>query len=519
MALIDLLKDPEAYRIGTTGQNAASKGIDYPEGQGPLLGKRAQFNIKDPNAEPTLFNSWTSNDEGISHSSSNLIDAYIRGGIAVNVDRRKIDFERITAFLKTPAGDQFKQTQTALQALNPRPQRIYNYGINTLASVAASGVSNVRRGGLLPSVGGFDLMGMLGFDKTTYEGEKEKKGRGDAMDPYKLGDPGKPTSNSFLDKVIGFDPFKKPKGYDVRIEGRTDLVNELPIFMREEGIANYLETDAKDFVPFRFEVKNQEGGANDIIVFRAFLDTISDDYNATHNSYKYNGRGEEFYTYNKFNRKIQVGFKIAAQTRHEMKPIYQKINYLAAQTAPNYSSVGRIRTPYMYLTVGDWFQKIPGLMTSVSLTWQKDYPWEIALDRFSSKDGTVGGKDAQMLILPHVLDVNVSFQPIHNFTPSNNIASPFIGINGNGVVDSWIEDTTDVETALDKQKKAKADYMAGCNNGVGSGCTEAGTETNLATNQQPTTGEVNTTTTDNNFQYGTDNSTLDLNSADNPYNP
>ena len=157
MALIDLLKDPNAYRIGTTGQNAASKGIDYPEGQGPLLGKRAHFNITDENAEPTLFNSWISNEPGISHSS-NLIDAYIRGGIAVNVDRRKIDFERITAFLKTPAGTQFKVTQTALQLLNPRPQRIYNYGINTLAAVAASGVSNVRRGGLLPSVGGFDLM-------------------------------------------------------------------------------------------------------------------------------------------------------------------------------------------------------------------------------------------------------------------------------------------------------------------------------------------------------------------------
>ena len=458
MGLQDLLKDPNAYRIGTTGQNAASKGIDYPEGQGPLLGKRAHFNISDPNADPELFNSWTSNDPGISHSS-NLIDAYIRGGIAVNADRRKIDFERISAFLDTPAGTQFRQTQTALQLLNPRPQRIYNYGINTLAAVAASGVSNVRRGGILPSVGGYDLLPLTGFFANTYEGEKEKKGRGDTNDPYKLGDPGIPSSNSFLDKVIGFNPFKEPKGYDVRIPGRVDLVNELPVFMREEGIAKYLETEAKDFVPFRFEVKNQDGGANDIIVFRAFLDTLSDDFNATHNAYKYNGRGEEFYTYNKFNRKIQIGFKIAAQTRHEMKPLYQKINYLAAQTAPNYSSGGRIRTPYMFLTVGDWFQKIPGLLSQVSLTWQKDYPWEIALDRITSDDGKISGKDKDMMILPHVLDVSLSFQPIHSFTPSNNIASPFIGINGNGVVDSWMANPTDVETELEKQTKKKNEEL------------------------------------------------------------
>ena len=44
------------------------------------------------------------------------------------------------------------------------------------------------------------------------------------------------------------------------------------------------------------------------------------------------------------------------------------------------------------------------------------------------------------MILPHVLDVNVSFQPIHNFTPSNNIiTSPFIGINGDATYNSWME--------------------------------------------------------------------------------
>ena len=177
-------------------------------------------------------------------------------------------------------------------------------------------------------------------------------------------------------------------------------------------------------------------------------------YNATHNTYKYNGRGEEFYTYNKFNRKIQVSFKIAAQTRHEMKPIYQKLNFLAAQTAPNYSLEGRIRTPFHTMTIGDWFQSIPGMITGVSLKWQKDYPWEIALDRkphptrqarnpknldnFEERP-RIEGEDKEMLILPHVLDVSLSFQPVHDFTPNNDISSPFIGINGNINTTNWIE--------------------------------------------------------------------------------
>ena len=113
-----------------------------------------------------------------------------------------------------------------------------------------------------------------------------------------------------------------------------------------------------------------------------------------------------------------------------MKPLYQKLNYLVAQTAPNYSrEEGRIRTPFMYLTVGDWFNRIPGLITSVGLKWQTSYPWEIALDRNINNDtGEVSGQDRDMLILPHALDVSLSFQPIHSFTPNNDWSAPFIGI-------------------------------------------------------------------------------------------
>ena len=110
------------------------------------------------------------------------------------------------------------------------------------------------------------------------------------------------------------------------------------------------------------------------------------------------------------------------------------------------SPEGRIRTPYLYLTVGHWFNRIPGLITNVGLSWQKDYPWEIALDRtvnLESKE--IQGKDKNMLILPHVLNVSVNFQPIHSFTPSNSIRSPFIGINGDANSPDWREDSREFD--------------------------------------------------------------------------
>ena len=71
MSLRDLLKDPTAYRVGTTGQNAASKGIDYPGGQGPLLGRRVSFDIPNDSADPTFENEYSD------HGKGTIIDAYI----------------------------------------------------------------------------------------------------------------------------------------------------------------------------------------------------------------------------------------------------------------------------------------------------------------------------------------------------------------------------------------------------------------------------------------------------------
>ena len=46
--------------------------------------------------------------------------------------------------------------------------------------------------------------------------------------------------------------------------------------------------------------------------------------------------------------------------------------------------------------------------------------------------------DTHMLVLPHVLDVSVSFQPIHNFLPQKSISeSPFI-LPHHDLRDGWM---------------------------------------------------------------------------------
>jgi len=208
--------------------------------------------------------------------------------------------------------------------------------------------------------------------------------------------------------------------YNVYNEKRVDKVNMLDIV---EGTNNDFTGDGfRDLIRFRFEaIKHAEPTKAEAMIFRAFLDDFSDNYSADHNEVKYNGRAESFYTYNSFNRDISLSFKIAAQTRHEMMPLYRKLNFLASNTAPEYHEGGRIMTPYIRLTVGSYLNRVPGVLKSIGIKWQKDYPWEISID------SPEGGMDAHMLVLPHVLDVSVSFQPIHNFLPQKSVTeSPFI---------------------------------------------------------------------------------------------
>ena len=353
---------------------------------------------------------------GESHRNDS-VDGFMRGGLQANLDRRGIDFERIGSFLTSFKGMNFILRQTTLQALNPQPnQRIFNAGVNLLASVLGAGNLNIKRAGIAPVP--------AGIDTNVFQNPQNIKGVEPRETHFNMGNPGKIPSTSFID-----NPFAKKEGYNVSLGTpdsnlKLDKLNFLDIIRGTDGaIPEDLQPYTKDMVKFQFEViDSQDSTKSNFIVFRAFLDSLNDNFDASHNTIKFNGRAENFYTYNSFNRKVSLSFKIAAQSRHEMKPIYRKLNYLAAQTAPNYSNESnRLITPYMRLTVGDYFNKLPGVLSNVSISWQTNYPWEIKIDPLD--------KDSEMLVLPHILDVSIRYQPIHSFTPRNDIDVSFIGIN------------------------------------------------------------------------------------------
>jgi len=208
--------------------------------------------------------------------------------------------------------------------------------------------------------------------------------------------------------------FIKSEKYDYLEPGTIDKINALDI--HDNSVPLEFQ---RDLIKFYFDV--YEGGTfSGRIQFRAFLEGFNDNYSGNWNKFNYAGRGEPFYTYDNFDRAIGFSFKVAAQTRHEMRPLFRKLNYLVSTTAPTYKS-GRMRGTFVKVTIGSMIRSIPGFFSSISLSWQKDYPWEIAMD------SPEGGLDKKMMELPHVLDVQCNFTPVHNFIPKTSIqSSPFL---------------------------------------------------------------------------------------------
>jgi hypothetical protein len=193
--------------------------------------------------------------------------------------------------------------------------------------------------------------------------------------------------------------------------GRTDSINLTPLFNAPIGqdslVVNIGGTNytINDLCKFRIQaIDTDSPGQGTIMVFRAYITSFDDSVNAGWDPIKYVGRGEEFYVYNGYTRKINIGFKVAALSAKEMQPMYQKLNFLMSNLMPDYNGVF-MRGPMMRMTVGNWIDSQAGVINSLTYTVSNDSPWEIALN-----EPTTGG--TREMVLPHIVDVSLSFTPI-----------------------------------------------------------------------------------------------------------
>ena len=197
-----------------------------------------------------------------------------------------------------------------------------------------------------------------------------------------------------------------------------DKVNASYIYKSKTSNYN-VDSNLNDLIQFSVAILNNElqvgGPFKKYMHFRAFIDNVSDSYNADWNSINYMGRAEKFYKYKGFDRKISMAFTVAAQSKQEITAMYDKLNFLASSLAPEYldnSSSGYMAGNIAYITLGGYINDQPGIITSLDYTIPEESSWEIAIDE---KGDPANPKDVRQL--PHIIRVLLQFTPIHKFRP------------------------------------------------------------------------------------------------------
>lgn len=167
-------------------------------------------------------------------------------------------------------------------------------------------------------------------------------------------------------------------------------------------------TDNYGTIPILFGKYEAKGSYTGIKSFRAFIGSISDNFQASWAAQQYVGRMEQLFVYTGFSRTLSFPLTVPIFSEKEQLTVYNKVNSLLSHIAPQYldSDTGIPSGVITYLRIGDYLQT-PGVINSISVNVKDEVPW-------SYGGPTVG---ETRIILPQVLELQIQFTPIHDRTP------------------------------------------------------------------------------------------------------
>ena len=185
--------------------------------------------------------------------------------------------------------------------------------------------------------------------------------------------------------------------YSFSGKGNSDSVNLLDIGQGDPS---------DDLVPVIFKLYGKEESR---LVFRGFLQNISDNFNGNWNTVNYVGRMEQFYNYTGFTRTLNFQLVVPIFSVAEQPIVYNKVNSLVSHTAPTYQEGSNLPQGNITdMTLGNYI-KSNGILNNVSITIANEVPWSY------SSEGEYAG--AETRLLPQVLTLSIQFTPIHSKAP------------------------------------------------------------------------------------------------------
>lgn len=220
------------------------------------------------------------------------------------------------------------------------------------------------------------------------------------------------------------------------------------------GAALNSTTETQDFIKFFFtgpklapHAKSDSKIVDDVIVFRATIGSISDQFQPSWTPVQLIGRADPNYHYSGYSRDISLDFTVYATDRDEMKPIWRKLNALAGYTAPDYSGTGiGFKAPWMRVTIGDLFYQVPVVISSLSYTLgDTESPWEINIEG-----------DPDMMEAPMKVQVSISFHLIGDWLPQKDgqfysLSKRFDVFGSLPGSDNWLSDSKQIQDNIQRR--------------------------------------------------------------------
>lgn len=210
-------------------------------------------------------------------------------------------------------------------------------------------------------------------------------------------------------KAIIDSTIKQKSAEEKKVKTYRDVIDVRGAYAKNDSNLLYgpeADLNQIDSVPFYFTTYQVNDGVlsnNFTLAFPAFFQSISDNVTGNWNSFKYTGRGEQFYVYQMYGRTISMTFKVAAFSEAELGIIHNKLGSLRSFAAPTYNGNGYMKGNFLKLTIGNYAKNLPGFVSNVGFSVDTNVPWEI-IDREQ--------------ILPHVVNVTVAYTVIEQATPT-----------------------------------------------------------------------------------------------------
>jgi hypothetical protein len=167
-----------------------------------------------------------------------------------------------------------------------------------------------------------------------------------------------------LENYYGYTPYNAAN----RKRAKPDPVNNSRYGDELSGV--------KDLIKFRFESVGFSGTNGKAIIFRAYINSLSDAFSPSWNPSQDQGRADPKVLYASFERTINVDFKVVVHSADEQHNVWDKLSALARNTYPVYAGSG-FHGQFIRVTIGDLYVKQYMYVTSLTYDWDQDTPWEI----------------------------------------------------------------------------------------------------------------------------------------------